>query len=113
MARRQRIALERQARMDRILDSAERLFCEKGYNDTSINDIAEDANFSRTSIYQYFTTKEEICVRILENHTDFLRERLLEATEGASTVTDKIGVFLDEMRTMINVKPHFFQWRFI
>jgi AcrR family transcriptional regulator len=99
--------------MELILDSAIKLFCEKGYAETSINDIAEDADFSRTSIYQYFTTKEEIYVRILENYTNLFSERLLEATKRASTVTEEIGVFLDEMRTRINVKPHFFQLYFI
>ena len=113
MARRQRVALERQARMDLILDSAEKLFTEKGYSDTSINDIAEDADFSRTSIYQYFTNKEEIYLHILERYTDLLKERMIEATAKAPTVPEKIRAFLEEIRTMIKVKPNFFALYFI
>ena len=44
MASRERIAREREARSNLILDSAERLFVEKGYAETSINDIAEAAD---------------------------------------------------------------------
>jgi AcrR family transcriptional regulator len=113
MARRQRIALERQARMDRILDSAEKLFVEKGYNNTSINDIAEDADFSRTSVYQYFTNKEEIYLQILERYTELLIERVTEATANAPTAPEKIRAFLEEIRTLIKIKPKFFTLYFI
>lgn len=113
MAGRQRITLERQARMERILDSAERLFVEKGYTDTSINDIAEDADFGRTSIYQYFGGKEEMYLRILERYTDLLTERLTAATSTQAAVPDKVRAFLEVMRDMMKEKPAFFGLFFI
>ena len=90
MAQRQRILLERQARMNLILDGAEKLFVKKGYNDTCINDIAQEADFSRTSVYQYFSNKEEIYLCILERYTDLLTERLTEATSRKDTALEKI-----------------------
>ena len=113
MARRSRVAQERLARMERILDSAEKLFVEKGYTGTSINDIAEEADFSRTSIYQYFTSKEEIYLHILERYTEPLTERLQQATADALTVSDKIRAFLDELRKMKREKSNFFELYFI
>ena len=113
MATRQRIALERQARMDLILDSAEKIFIQKGYNDTSISDIAECADFSRTSIYQYFNNKEEIYLLILERYTDLLTERLAAAVVGKATAQEKITAFLEEMRRLIKEKPNFFTLYFI
>lgn len=113
MAKRQRIAQERQARAELILDSAEKLFIEKGYADTSINDIAEHADFSRTSIYQYFGGKEEIYLRILERYTDRMTKRLREATATADTAPDKIRVFLEVMRQLMKEKPAFFALYFI
>jgi len=113
MATRQRIALERQARTDLILESAEKLFIEKGYNDTSISDIAESADFSRTSIYQYFNNKEEIYLLILERYTDLLTERLGTAVAAQATTQHKITAFLEEMRRMIKEKPNFFALYFI
>ena len=113
MAIRQRIALERQARMDLILDSAEKLFTVKGYNATSINDIAEHADFSRTSVYQYFANKEEIYLHLLERYTDLLIHRVREATANAPSVPEKIRAFLEEIRAMIKLKPNFFALYFI
>ena len=99
--------------MERILDSAEKLFVEKGYTGTSINDIAKEADFSRTSIYQYFTSKEEIYLHILERYTEPLTERLQQATADALTVSDKIRAFLDELRKMKREKSNFFELYFI
>jgi AcrR family transcriptional regulator len=113
MASRERIARERQARTNLILDSAERLFVEKGYGETSINDIAENADFSRTSVYQYFASKEEIYLRILDRYGDLLTERVTRATANASPVPEKIRAFLEEIRLIIKEKPCFFSLYFI
>lgn len=107
------MAQERLARMELILDSAEKLFVEKGYSETSINDIAAEADFSRTSIYQYFNSKEEIYLHILERYTDPLTERLRKATAAEPTVPDKIRAFLEELKRMKHEKSNFFELYFI
>ena len=113
MNRRSRMAQERLARKDLILASAEKLFVEKGFAGTSINDIAAEADFSRTSIYQYFSSKEEIYLHILERYTEPLTDRLKKATEDAPTVPEKIRAFLDELRKMKSEKSNFFELYFI
>jgi AcrR family transcriptional regulator len=113
MATRHRITAEREARMALILDGAETLFIEKGYNETSINDIAEKADFSRTSVYQYFSNKEEIYLFILAHYTDLLTERLAAATANRQPAPDKIRAFLEEIRRMIKERPNFFVLYFI
>jgi len=113
MLDRERIAREREARIHLILDSAERLFVEKGYAETSIHEIAEGADFSRTSVYQYFASKEEIYLRILDRYGDLLTERVTGATAGSSKVPEKIRAFLEEIRRIIREKPNFFSLYFI
>jgi AcrR family transcriptional regulator len=112
-ASRERIAREREARSNLILDGAERLFVEKGYVETSINDIAEAADFSRTSVYQYFASKEEIYLRILDRYGDLLTERVTRATAGSCPVPEKISRFLEEFRLVNREKPNFFSLYFI
>jgi AcrR family transcriptional regulator len=110
---RPRIQHERQARMELVLSSAEKLFVEKGYHETSIGDIAETADFSRTSIYQYFGSKEEIYVHLLERYTDLLIERATEAVAKANNTIDKIKAFLEAFRQVMKLKPNFFELYFI
>ena len=112
-ASRERIAREREARSNLILDSAERLFVEKGYAETSIHDIAEAADFSRTSVYQYFASKEEIYLRVLDRYGDLLTERVTRATADSCPVPEKIRRFLEEFRLINREKPNFFSLYFI
>ncbi|MBE02040.1 MAG: TetR family transcriptional regulator [Euryarchaeota archaeon] len=51
---------ERQARYDAILDAAEQVFSEKGYDRTSMDDIARTASLSRALLYVYFKDKAAI-----------------------------------------------------
>ena len=96
-----------------ILDSAERLFVEKGYADTSINDIAGDADFGRTSVYQYFGGKEEIFLRVLGRYTDQLTDRVRAAAADAKTTPEMVASFLEVLRRFIKEKPAFFALYFI
>lgn len=45
---------------DQLLETAVRLFLERGYGGTTIDDIAEAAGMSRASFYTYFPSKREI-----------------------------------------------------
>lgn len=51
-----------------ILDAARRLFCEKGYYDTTANEIARTAGISIGSLYTYFSDKDTILAVLLEQH---------------------------------------------
>ncbi|WP_223260442.1 TetR/AcrR family transcriptional regulator [Paenibacillus ihbetae] len=51
---------------EKILQSAVRLFAEKGYQATSIQDIADDCSIAKGSLYKHFSSKEELYVSILE-----------------------------------------------
>jgi AcrR family transcriptional regulator len=45
---------------EHLLDVAAGLFADKGYNETTIEDIARAAGSSRATVYSYFSTKDDI-----------------------------------------------------
>ena len=47
-----------------ILGVAARIFSERGYQGTTLDDIATAANISRSTFYSYFASKEELLHRI-------------------------------------------------
>ena len=60
----------------KILDSAERLFIEKGYDKTSLQNIIDATGLSKGAIYHHFTSKEDIfyfvCDRIGQRNAEVL-----------------------------------------
>jgi AcrR family transcriptional regulator len=53
------------ARRTQILDAAARLFAEKGFHRTTTRDIAEAADVSEGTLYNYFESKEEMLLGIM------------------------------------------------
>ncbi|WP_162384108.1 TetR/AcrR family transcriptional regulator [Spirosoma endbachense] len=51
---------------DRIIDVASRLFYEQGYNLTGINQIIDEAEIARASLYNHFDSKTELLLAYLE-----------------------------------------------
>ena len=53
-------------RREQILRAAEKIFAEKGFHETTISDIAKGAGLSEPTLYEYFSSKEEILFTIPE-----------------------------------------------
>ena len=58
--------------------AAAKLFDRKGYLETSLADISEEARLSKGAIYYYFSSKHEILFFILDSYMDSLIEGLEE-----------------------------------
>lgn len=60
----------------KILDTAERLFVEKGYDSASLQDIIDETGLSKGAIYHHFSSKEDIfyfvCDRIGQKNVEAL-----------------------------------------
>jgi AcrR family transcriptional regulator len=74
--------LTAQERREGILRAAAEIFAERGYHASSIDDIARSAGISKALIYEHFSSKEELHVRLIEENARELMERLTEATAG-------------------------------
>jgi len=54
-------------RRHEIFDSALHLFLEKGFNETSVREIAEASGMGKSTLYDYFKTKDEILLWYIED----------------------------------------------
>lgn len=55
-----RIIKQPEIRSAELLDCAQRLFFERGYDDTTVNDIIREAGLSKGAFYHYFASKEAL-----------------------------------------------------
>jgi AcrR family transcriptional regulator len=56
---------ERLAREQEVLEAAEKLFVSKGYESTTMEEIAKAAEFTKRTVYQYFTSKENLFFAVI------------------------------------------------
>ena len=56
---------EKQQRKTEIIAAAEKVFSAKGYDNSTMDDVAAEAELSKGAIYFYFKSKAEICLSIL------------------------------------------------
>ncbi len=74
---------------DNILSVAEKLFLEKGVDKTTIDDIAKMADYSKSTIYVYFKSKDEIFDRIVLNSVKMFKLHVVESVDSKNTFLDK------------------------
>ncbi|NYF17175.1 AcrR family transcriptional regulator [Microbacterium sp. AK009] len=76
-----------------IAEAACELFFERGYEATSIVDIALRAGVSRSSFFNYFTSKSDILWSSFDARVDALRTRLDAGESGAPHVRTALRAF--------------------
>jgi len=59
----------------RLLETAARMFSEKGYLATSLNDIAKEAGVSLPTLYQYFADRHDLVATLAADHALGMLER--------------------------------------
>jgi AcrR family transcriptional regulator len=67
---------EQLLRRETIIEAARKLFQDKGYDLTTVEEIAVMAELGKGTIYSYFKSKDEIYIAILESEFAILEERM-------------------------------------
>jgi AcrR family transcriptional regulator len=77
-----------------VLRTAVRMFLERSYARTSMNDVATQLRITKPALYHYFRNKEEILVEIFRLGTDLI-DQMLDAIEAEEKPgLDKVADFI-------------------
>lgn len=87
---------QRQERYEKIISSAEDLFSQNGYENTSLEQVAEIANLSPQTIYNYFSSKRELLQSIRVRDEEQVRLRV-DAAFPEILETNEVGEALLEL----------------
>ena len=69
-----RVGPTRDERRQSLLDAARVLFAEKGYHDTTVDDITRAANVAKGTFYLYFSEKREIYYEVIRVFLDLVKD---------------------------------------
>ncbi|MGG3506485.1 TetR/AcrR family transcriptional regulator [Paenibacillus lautus] len=67
-----RVVKKAEERRNEILDAADELFGQKGFDGTSTNDILEKVGIARGTLYHHFKSKEDIMDALIDRYSDGL-----------------------------------------
>lgn len=91
-----------------ILDTAEMLFLDKGYERTSVQDILDALNLSKGGFYHHFASKEQILQEICEKRTESRFARLgMELYDSRIRPMDKLNRLLSLVNLFDREEPRF------
>lgn len=86
---------EQQARRrQEIFDAAVHLFFEKGFPETSMREIAQAAGVGKSTLYDYFATKDDILVSFFESELQAINRRARELSQTDLPAAEKLNKIL-------------------
>jgi TetR/AcrR family fatty acid metabolism transcriptional regulator len=75
---------------DQILSAAIKVFAERGFSQSTISQIAQEAGVADGTIYLYFKNKDDILVQFYERMTEHVSTRFWQAVEKGQTALEKL-----------------------
>ena len=89
----QKVGLNDTTRSAEILREAAKLFAAKGYDGTSVQDIAQAVGISKASLYHFFADKSEIHSTVVVLALSRLIELVKETIQSRQTAADRVEGF--------------------
>lgn len=93
----------------RLLDSAAKLFAEKGYTDTSVREIVDLAGVTKPVLYYYFKNKEGIFKAILELAETGQKEALAEVISSTGHFMTRLLNLFQTVREGVSSNENLFK----
>lgn len=88
---------QRQERETLILKVAEDVLMEKGYHETSIDEIAARVGIAKGTVYLHFPSKEDLVIAIFERDMQQLLQSIDSTMDSMLTAREKIEAIFDWM----------------
>ncbi|WP_082232133.1 TetR/AcrR family transcriptional regulator [Halobacillus massiliensis] len=84
-----------------IVDAALKLFIDQGFSSTSIQDILDRAGIAKGTFYNYFNSKNECLMAILDYIKEQVDQKRRELAAGKESEDEE--VFIDQMTVRMNI----------
>jgi AcrR family transcriptional regulator len=101
---------EKERRRVEILDAAEALYAEKGWEVLTVDQVARSARLSRALVYVYFRDKEELLFAIGERAMRLLRDRFIAAAARHSVGIEQVSAIGQAYMDYAHEFPHYFDF---
>jgi len=99
---------EKDRRRSEIVDAAEALYAETGWDGITMDQVARRARLSRALLYVYFRDKADLHLALVERALDALRESFEQARQGQPNGIAEVEAIGRAYLAFSREKPHYF-----
>jgi len=100
---------EKQRRREAIVRAAEKLIFAQGLDNTTMEQVAEAADFSKVTVYHYFNSKEELYYAVSLRGLALLLDKIMADSKSRPSAMAKIRCLIDTIRAFSEQEPHYYQ----
>jgi AcrR family transcriptional regulator len=86
----------------RILDAAEAIFSEQGFEKTQLEEVAARAGYTRGAIYAHYSSKEDLFLALMEHRVLTKFTAIRQTIEAESEVSKRPGIFKRWLATQLS-----------
>jgi AcrR family transcriptional regulator len=94
MVKSQRKEREFNLRRAEILEQAEKIFAAKGFHNAAVAEIAGASGFAVGTLYQFFTSKEQLYISMLTEKLNMMYSAIRESVAKETDIVNKIKVLV-------------------
>lgn len=108
MGTEERKAREKERRRNNIIDAAEKVIFDKGLDQATMEEIAEQAELSKGTLYLYFKNKNELYMAITQRGSDMLNRRFAKIFNGDHSGIELIRLMGETYLDFVRNNPDYF-----
>jgi AcrR family transcriptional regulator len=99
-------ATKTRSRREEILDEATQLFAERGYEGTSMADLAEKVGLRKASLFHHFASKEVLYAAVLERLITGVAEVIGQAAVAPGSFRERVDSLTDAITGVLGEQPY-------
>lgn len=108
MGTEERKAREKERRRNNIIDAAEKVIFAKGLDQATMEEIAEEAELSKGTLYLYFKNKNELYMAITQRGSDMLNSRFAKIFNSDHTGLELIRLMGETYLDFVKNNPDYY-----
>lgn len=88
----------------RILEAAHKLFCSKGFHQTTTRDLAAEASIATGTLFNYFPSKEHLALAIVDSSLEAAGKEFAESRRDGESLDE--ALFAHVATALRHLRPH-------
>jgi AcrR family transcriptional regulator len=99
----------RDFRREQIIETARRVIGERGTTEVSMDEIATQAGVARSTVYVYFTNRDDLLRACVESMYDKIKDTVVEMFEDTAPPLERLRVLIGGILERVDDSPAFFR----